>query len=141
MPKLSTIDELEQAAAQASDELEMQEAQETLRAAQAPAEHAPAADDAAHAPMQADEPEQARASVVEHGADTQESAQSHVEPEPIEARAARRGAPLTAAEEEDFHGLSSTEGMGVGQKVLIALAVVVCVAAVLYVVNSWVHFI
>ena len=50
-------------------------------------------------------------------------------------------APMTAQEEEDFHGLGSGDSMGVGQGVLVAAAIVVFVAAILYILNSWIHFI
>ena len=48
---------------------------------------------------------------------------------------------MTAQEEEDFHGLGSGDSMGVGQGVLVAAAIVVFVAAILYILNSWIHFI
>lgn len=56
-------------------------------------------------------------------------------------RAPRGRAPMTAQEEEDFHGLGSGDSMGVGQGVLVAAAIVVFVAAILYILNSWIHFI
>lgn len=48
---------------------------------------------------------------------------------------------MSAEDEEDFHGLSSVESMGIGQKFLIVLAVIVVIAAILYVLNSWLHFV
>ncbi len=56
-------------------------------------------------------------------------------------RAPQGRAPMTAQEEEDFHGLDSGDSMGVGQGVLVAAAIVVFVAAILYILNSWIHFI
>ncbi len=56
-------------------------------------------------------------------------------------RAPQGRAPMTAQEEEDFHGLGSGDSMGVGQGALIAAAIVVFVAAILYILNSWIHFI
>ena len=56
-------------------------------------------------------------------------------------RAPQGRAPMTAQEEEDFHGLGSGDSMGVGQGVLVAAAIVVFVAAILYILNSWIHFI
>jgi hypothetical protein len=56
-------------------------------------------------------------------------------------RAPQGRAPMTAQEEEDFHGLGSGDSMGVGQGVLIVVAIVVFVAAILYILNSWIHFI
>ena len=56
-------------------------------------------------------------------------------------RAPQGRAPMTAQEEEDFHGLDSGDSMGVGQGVLIVVAIVVFVAAILYILNSWIHFI
>lgn len=48
----------------------------------------------------------------------------------------------TASEmEADFHGIDADEKMGSGQRFLIILAVLVTLAAVLYIVNSWLHFI
>ena len=58
-----------------------------------------------------------------------------------------KGAPaapqleMTAEQEEDFHGLSDVDSMGAGQKALLVLAACVVVAAVLYVVNTYTHFI
>lgn len=48
---------------------------------------------------------------------------------------------MTAEEEEDFHGLNAHESMSNGHKFLIVLAVVITIAAILYIVNSWVHFV
>lgn len=56
-------------------------------------------------------------------------------------RAPQGRAPMTAQEEEDFHGLGSGDSMGVGQGVLVVAAIVVFVAAILYILNSWIHFI
>lgn len=56
-------------------------------------------------------------------------------------RAPQGRAPMTAQEEEDFHGLGSGDSMGVGRGVLVAAAIVVFVAAILYILNSWIHFI
>lgn len=56
-------------------------------------------------------------------------------------RAPQGRAPMTAQEEEDFHGLGSGDSMVVGQGVLVAAAIVVFVAAILYILNSWIHFI
>lgn len=56
-------------------------------------------------------------------------------------RAPQGRAPMTAQEEENFHGLGSGDSMGVGQGVLVAAAIVVFVAAILYILNSWIHFI
>lgn len=56
-------------------------------------------------------------------------------------RAPQGRAPMTAQEEEDFHGLDSGDSMGVGQGALIVVAIVVFVAAILYILNSWIHFI
>ena len=121
MPKLSTIDEVERAAAETADDLEMREAQEAMRAAQAPAEPAQVLPDALE------------------GADEEPADISAAEE--IAPKSQRANVERTASQEEDFHGLSSTQRMGAGQIALIVAAVVVCIAAVLYVVNSWVHFI
>lgn len=48
---------------------------------------------------------------------------------------------MTAEQEEEFHGLDTTPPMGVGHKALIVIAVVVVIVAILYIVNSWIHFI
>lgn len=48
---------------------------------------------------------------------------------------------MTAEQEEEFHGLDSTQPMGAGHKALIAIALVVVAVAILYIVNSWIHFI
>lgn len=58
-------------------------------------------------------------------------------------RAAGKGAQedMSARDEMEFHGLSSVESMGIGQKFLIVLAIIVVIAAILYVLNSWFHFV
>jgi hypothetical protein len=48
---------------------------------------------------------------------------------------------MTAREEEDFHGLNKRESMSNGHKFLIVLALLITAAAILYIVNSWVHFV
>ena len=68
------------------------------------------------------------------------------EPAPVtEAEAAPRqdnsSAKTQSQLEEDFHGIDVGTPMGVGQKFLIILAVLVTLAALLYIVNSWLHFI
>lgn len=52
-----------------------------------------------------------------------------------------RDEDLSSEEEEEFHGLDSTQPMGTGHKALIILATIVVVVAILYIVNSWIHFI
>lgn len=47
----------------------------------------------------------------------------------------------TAQQEAEFHGIDTSKPMGVGHRFLIILAVLVTIAAILYIVNSWVHFI
>ena len=48
---------------------------------------------------------------------------------------------MSAEQEEEFHGLDTTPPMGAGHKALIVVAVVVVIVAILYIVNSWVHFV
>lgn len=48
---------------------------------------------------------------------------------------------MSAEQEEEFHGLDTTPPMGTGHKALIVVAVVVVIVAILYIVNSWVHFV
>ena len=43
--------------------------------------------------------------------------------------------------EEEFHGLDTMQPMGGGHKALIVIALVVVAVAILYIVNSWIHFI
>lgn len=50
-------------------------------------------------------------------------------------------ADMTAEQEEEFHGLDSEQPMGAGHKILIIVALVVLMAAILYIVNSWIHFV
>lgn len=47
---------------------------------------------------------------------------------------------LPAEEDEEFHGLDSTQPMGALHKTLVVIAVVVVAIAILYIVNSWAHF-
>lgn len=48
---------------------------------------------------------------------------------------------MSAEQEEQFHGLDTTQPMGAGHKALIVIAVIVVAVAILYIVNSWIHFI
>ena len=48
---------------------------------------------------------------------------------------------MAAEQEEEFHGLDSMQPMGGGHKALIVIALVVVAVAILYIVNSWIHFI
>lgn len=48
---------------------------------------------------------------------------------------------LSSEEEAEFHGLDSNQPMGTGHKALVILAVVVVIIAILYIVNSYVHFV
>ncbi len=48
---------------------------------------------------------------------------------------------MSAEQEEEFHGLDTTPPMGTGHKALIVVAVIVVIVAILYIVNSWVHFV
>lgn len=48
---------------------------------------------------------------------------------------------LTSEQEEEFHGLEDSQPLGAGHKTLIILAVIVVIVAILYIVNSWIHFI
>ena len=48
---------------------------------------------------------------------------------------------MSSEQEEEFHGLDTTPPMGTGHKALIVVAVVVVIVAILYIVNSWVHFV
>lgn len=50
-------------------------------------------------------------------------------------------AQMTAQQEADFHGIDTSKPMGIGHRFLVILAVLVTIAAILYIVNSWVHFI
>lgn len=48
---------------------------------------------------------------------------------------------MSAEQEEQFHGLDTMQPMGAGHKALIVIAVIVVAVAILYIVNSWIHFI
>ena len=50
-------------------------------------------------------------------------------------------AEVPSAQEEEFHGLDTMQPMGGGHKALIVIALVVVAVAILYIVNSWIHFI
>ena len=60
--------------------------------------------------------------------------------EPDRAEAPSAQEDMTAEQEEEFHGLDTMQPMGGGHKALIVALVVVAVA-ILYIVNSWIHFI
>lgn len=132
MGKLTHIDD---------DSDEMAAAQELIAAqrqdgapASSPAREPEPATASEPQPTRKDEaPEQAEAQRLPDGPDPSRHAGFQ--------RAPQGRAPMTAQEEEDFHGLGSGDSMGVGQGVLVAAAIVVFVAAILYILNSWIHFI
>lgn len=136
MGKLTHIDD---------DSDEMAAAQELIAAQRQDAEPASAS---SPEPEPAPEPQTARRDEAPEQA--QEQAETEVNKRSDTHGPSRRGgfqrapqgrAPMTAQEEEDFHGLGSGDSMGVGQGVLIVVAIVVFVAAILYILNSWIHFI
>ena len=57
--------------------------------------------------------------------------------EPDRAEAPSAQEDMTA----EFHGLDTMQPMGGGHKALIVIALVVVAVAILYIVNSWIHFI
>ena len=61
--------------------------------------------------------------------------------EPDRAEAPSAQEDMTAEQEEEFHGLDTIQPMGGGHKALIVIALVVVAVAILYIVNSWIHFI
>ena len=61
--------------------------------------------------------------------------------EPDRAEAPSAQEDMTAEQEEEFHGLDTMQPMGGGHKALIVIALVVVAVAILYIVNSWIHFI
>lgn len=73
-----------------------------------------------------------------------QQAQQTVAPEPEAAspeQPVSEQGDMSAEQEEEFHGLDTTPPMGAGHKALIVVAVVVVIVAILYIVNSWVHFV
>ena len=69
------------------------------------------------------------------------AAQTAAEPTAVPQTTPVEQGDMSAEQEEEFHGLDSTQPMGAGHKALIAIAVVVVIVAILYIVNSWIHFI
>lgn len=130
MAKLTHIEDVERRNAEAEEEREMLEAQEALQHAQ-------------------QEPQVTAGMRVEakpaQGPETPpQTADDAIEFDPeldVTAKAEKEAENRTAEEEADFHGLSSEDSMSGMQKALIILALVIFVAAILYVVNSWVHFV
>lgn len=129
MGNLSSIDEVEQERA-AADAADMAAAQEAVRKQRA---RSVAADAQAQRPQ---------AASAEAAAAQQAQPQRSV-PGAVQGKGAPAAPQLemTAEQEEDFHGLSDVDSMGAGQKALLVLAACVVVAAVLYVVNTYTHFI
>lgn len=84
----------------------------------------------------AEQQERSGASAAQAAADdaSASSADAHAE-DPL------ANADMTAEQEEEFHGLGSEQPMGAGHKILIIVALVVLAAAILYIVNSWIHFV
>lgn len=71
---------------------------------------------------------------------SQDAKASDAQEDASEKKPATQG-NMTAQQEADFHGIETGKPMGVGHRFLIILAVLVTIAAILYIVNSWVHFI
>lgn len=146
MAKLTTIEDVERRNAEAEEEREMLEAQEALQHAQpqedrGEGEAPQVVAGMKTAPKPAEQPAQASGQPAgqEPG-----QAEPDVEFDPefeMPAKAKEVTEDRTAKEEEDFHGLSSEDSMSGMQKVLIILAAIILIAAILYVVNSWVHFV
>ncbi|MGN0059628.1 MAG: hypothetical protein ACI362_03955 [Coriobacteriales bacterium] len=136
MGKLTHIDD---------DSDEMAAAQELIAAQRQDAEPAPEPEP--QAAQEAETPKQAAAAAQKwhdtHGpSDQKQHSDTHDSSRHGGFQRAPQGrAAMTAQEEEDFHGLGSGDSMGVGQGVLIVVAIVVFVAAILYILNSWIHFI
>lgn len=85
----------------------------------------------------AQQEQEREARVPERGPETR--ADSHGRPaQPAQSTAQE---DMTAEQEEEFHGLDSMQPMGGGHKALIVIALVVVAVAILYIVNSWIHFI
>lgn len=74
----------------------------------------------------------------------QQTVTQSVAPEPeaaVPEQSVSEQGDMSAEQEEEFHGLDTTPPMGAGHKALIVVAVVVVIVAILYIVNSWVHFV
>lgn len=74
----------------------------------------------------------------------QQTVTQTVAPEPeaaVPEQSVSEQGDMSAEQEEEFHGLDTTPPMGTGHKALIVVAVVVVIVAILYIVNSWVHFV
>lgn len=74
----------------------------------------------------------------------QQTVTQTVAPEPeavVPEQSVSEQGDMSAEQEEEFHGLDTTPPMGAGHKALIVVAVVVVIVAILYIVNSWVHFV
>ncbi len=82
--------------------------------------------------------EQEEAHATAHSAEVEPAS---VEPADAKAEPVASVAKTSAEMEADFHGIDADEKMGFGQRILIISAVLVTLAAVLYIVNSWLHFI
>lgn len=155
MAKLTHIEDVERRKAEEEDEREMLEAQEALQRAQEreagrkpeqlqrPAAQVTmrvAAKPAATSPAAETED----AAQVEQAEETLETLEEAAEGEPVldvTADAEKEATERNAEEEMEFHGLSSDDSMGGMQKALIIIAAVIFIAAILYVVNTWVHFV
>ena len=70
-----------------------------------------------------------------------EQAEQAEQPEQPEATAEAKEIESSAARDAEFHGLDEARPVGIGHRFLIILAVLVSIAAILYIVNSWVHFV
>lgn len=87
------------------------------------------------------------------GAEQPRTLEPKPEPEPVpepepqpqakadDAPAAQPQKRSLADQEEDFHGISTAEPLGMGHTVLRAAAVIVFLCAVAFVLNYWFHFV
>lgn len=140
MAKLTHIEDVERRNAEAEEEREMLEAQEALERSQQGGGAATPEGPRVTANMRV-EPKPAQARPAEQQPAPAEQApefdpELEVTPKTKEAATER-----SADEEADFHGLSSEDSMSGMQIALIVLAAIILIAAILYVVNSWIHFV
>ncbi len=117
------------------EDIELKRAQEAMQQAEAPQAQQEAQ---ARAPQEAQEVKKPQEEQRIHKPQDAKASDAH---EDASLKNPAERINMTAQQEADFHGVDADKPMGAGHRFLIILAVLVTIAAILYIVNSWVHFI
>ncbi|MGI6032260.1 MAG: hypothetical protein ACOX69_02435 [Coriobacteriales bacterium] len=153
MGKVTHISDVENKLDELADEDEMREVQEQFERNQRARERlatqeqkkqqqvAQTAEPEAQAAQEQEEQELEAEEVAREAAAEEFFEKQQEELSEVTTEAVKEEYERTADEEAEFHGLTSEDHMSAGHVILIILAAIIVVAAILYVVNTYVHFI